>query len=310
MQSGCSRVLLLTFLAFAMLLAGACGPGAAPVAPPATGTTPPDAVDAPAPARAPVPVVLPARVLVLGASVSAGFQMDRTAGETGADTVRLEQALRPWLDAAGGSIESFADSAAFFNPLRQLGNQIERARNAAPDLVIGIDLAFWYGYGSFRGDDVEAARLQRFEQGLGQIATLRCPLLLGDVPDMRHASQRMLAPSMVPHEATLAKMNERLRAFAAEHANVRLFPLAALATRCRQEDVELGYGDRRIVVPPNGFLQPDRLHVNRLGIAWLALQLQQPMRELAPARRWPTDWPLLKFVDAVDAHAEAEGFLR
>ena len=51
-------------------------------------------------------------------------------------------------------------------------------------LIVAIDFLFWFGYGA--GKDAEG-RMASLEQGLDLLEGLMGPILLGDLPDVRHA---------------------------------------------------------------------------------------------------------------------------
>lgn len=254
------------------------------------------------------------RVVILGASVSAGFRDGPLfGGESGSDTVPLQQALGPRFEAAGAQVSSFAEMLMFNDPLGSGARQIKRALRAEPDLLVGVDFLFWYGYGPVpRTADAEPFRLGRLEQGLQLLGEFRCPILVGDLPDMTGAAPRMLAPSWIPTAEVLQRMNQRIAAWAAERDHVAVFPLSAEVRIMKEQGVLLQLGDQQIATPPGALLQGDRLHATRLGMAHLAAQLDRALRShLAddhPLRR--PDWDLPRYVEAAGAGPDLEAIRR
>ncbi len=237
-----------------------------------------------APASAQEPVARPAAVAVIGASVSAGF-VDRITG-TDAErnqTLRLAAVLGAVWPRERADIRSFADAMFFLDPDAKGVAQVERALRAAPDLVVGIDFLFWFGYGDVgASDDPTAARLARLGKGLALLERLPCPLVVGDLPDMRDANPRMLPPRLVPSVEELAAVNEAIHAWAGARPGVAVFPLAEWVQAVRQHGDTVESGGRRISLPPEALLQTDRLHATRLGVGLLVHRLVPRCLALLP----------------------------
>lgn len=293
---------LLPLSSLPLLLAAAC----AQTAPPA-----------PAPAA---PAAAPPKVYVIGASVSGGFEDGPLTGasEPG-DSVPLQTVLRAWLQPIDGEVEAFSPMAMqgmFMNPAVIGAREVKAARNAEPDLVVGVDFAFWFGYGRVEGGDERQFRLHKLDGGLQLLAGIDGELILGDFPDMTGAAARMLAPSWVPAPAVLQALNERLAAWAQQHQGkpgqsgpkVHLFPLAQLVRQMKTEGVALPLQAGELKTPPGALLQGDRLHATRLGMAFLGYCLQQFVQaEFAadsPLRRRQRTFD--EFVAAVGAEGEVE----
>jgi hypothetical protein len=237
----------------------------------------------PAPAAPGNPVVA-----LLGASLTAGFADPKPLpnGERN-ETVRLARVLAElWperkveLKAADGRMLPM-----FTNPTVLGAQQVERMLETEPELVVAVDFLFWYGYGVMRtgpdGDDV-APRVSRLEQGLAELAKFACPVVAGDFPDMTGADPRMLHPRQIPSAAALAKLNERLHAWAAERKNVRLFPLADFVRDAKGDgiEVELDGQDHRLRAAE--LLQGDRLHPTTLGMALLGQRIAELLAAALP----------------------------
>jgi len=74
----------------------------------------------------------------------------------------------------------------------------------------------------------------------------------------------------------------------------------------KQEGLQLPDAARPLQVAPGGLLQSDRLHANRLGMAWMGFCLQDEVRQLLPAAR-AAALPVASFEQFVNAAgAESE----
>ena len=221
-------------------------------------------------------------VIILGASVSAGFvdPTSQRADGLANRSLRLDVALKKHWPRELARLRNYADLMMFLNAAGSGRRQVAKARKRKPALVLGIDLPIWFGYGRVRrgaAGEVEKGRLLLQDKGLAllaELAGLGCPVVVGDYPDMHGASRQMLPPHLIPNQATLKVLNERLRKFAAAHANVHVFPLASFVARAVGSTQKYVYGKDEVVFPKNYLLQSDRLHATRLGMLVLVHQLQ------------------------------------
>ena len=164
---------------------------------------------------APAPEPLLARVAVVGASVSGGFDLRRTYG-VDLDLARvLCAALEEEAD-----VRVFADTFLFSQPLPRGEKLVAAAAEMDPTLVIALDLPFWFGYGDGLSPE---RRLELLDLGLALIERLDAPVVVGDFPDMRAATEvpsafgfPILSKGQVPAPETLEKLNARLAAWVAE----------------------------------------------------------------------------------------------
>jgi hypothetical protein len=257
-------------------------------------------------AQAEVPVPSqPLQVAIVGASVSAGFvDGPLSGGTTENSTVPLQRLVREWLAAREARVTSRADALMFQDAATKGRAQVERTVKAGPDLVIALDFLFWFGYGRVRGDE-QQARLERLQQGLDLLARIECPVVVGDLPDMAGASARMISTAQIPAPEILARCNERVRSWARERPRVLLFEVAAMAARMKDRGVELPLRGGDVATPPGALLQGDRLHANRLGMAYLGWRLQDALRR-QPGGQWPELplWTLEQFVAAAGAEGD------
>jgi len=271
-------------------------------------------------ASAPVAAEKPAAkftVAIVGASVSAGFVDTVLAGGSADnESVPLLRLVRPWLEDLDAVVASRADLAMFLDPLERGRKQVEQSLKAQPSLVVGIDFLFWFGYGSVPRKLVEqhgtepAARLATLDSGLALLERFECPVVVGDFPDMSGASQRMLRAAQIPDAATRAKLNGRVSQWAMGRPNVRVVGLAPMVAQMKTQGVTMELAGGALQVPPGGLLQGDKLHVNRLGMAWVGHQLQEFLHVhrddktfvLPQLPRWTID----RFVAAAGAEPAVE----
>src|SRR6266705_2377773 len=119
------------------------------------------------------------RVVVIGASASAGFVLSEPFGGTLTSRCRLNRYLDAAITVPHSPVESLASSLFFMNPEAFAPVQVAAATNARPTLVVGLDFLFWFCYGD---GSTDAERAQRFEGGLKLLDQLHCPLVVGDIP--------------------------------------------------------------------------------------------------------------------------------
>lgn len=223
------------------------------------------------------------RVSIVGASVSAGF-IDTllTGGDISNDSLPLEAVARAWWPNA--TITARPNVFMFKGPERFGKPQIDGALKDRPDVVLAVDFMFWFGYGSYH---TPQRRLDVQQRGFALLERLgaRVPIVLGDYPDMRGASRRMLPTAMIPDAATLRELNRRLHAWAAKRNNVTLFPLARWVASAKRGGYDVALPACRVRTTAAQLLQKDRLHASRLGVLALGIELQAVMpRSVLPRR--------------------------
>ena len=199
------------------------------------------------------------RIVVIGASASAGFNTAREAGKT-ANIARIIEAM---LKVEHDKVVNVSSGFFFMNP-RWMGTQsVRRAVQAKATLVVAIDFLFWFGY----GPKSESRRLEDLDAGLQYLSEIKCPILLSRIPDMRASVGKMLSARQVPDPATLQKLNSRIDAWAAARKNVVMVPMAEFV-----DDLRAGKGVKvsDINYPPGSIrklLQRDELHPTLEGLS-------------------------------------------
>ena len=226
------------------------------------------------------------RITIIGASVSDGFgvrlrttQPDGTRPVIGVDVATLLRAAA----SEPQTVTTHATSRFFLSPDAVAKTSVEQAVADHPSLVLAIDWLFWSSYGRSRADgkpirqcDDRCERLDRALTLLQPLVDTGVPVVLGDLPDMHEAIEGgMLTESMVPDEACLKRLNERIHAWAATRPNVALLDLADVVRRtlsgqpiraCNRDWCQADLGP---------LLQKDQLHPTLNGsLAVLASALQ------------------------------------
>lgn len=253
----------------------------------------------------------PLRVHIIGASVSGGFRDGPLFGakEQG-DTVTMHQMLKAWCgEAARVTTHSPAHMTGMFTDPDTIGEaQIAAVLKAKPDIVVAIDFPFWFAYGAVRGPDEATFRREKLARGLALMARFEGILLIGDLPDMTGAAPRMLSPSWIPKPPVLKELNTQLAEWVKAHPKVQQVALGELVGQMRAKGASLPLQAGALQAGPAVLLQEDRLHANRLGMAFLGLQLQTALHGLFPeghALR-AQQWTIEQFVAACGAEGDLE----
>ena len=216
------------------------------------------------------------KIAVIGASLSAGWGMDQNPDPFAESTISLAHVIEASLLAPHEPVAHQATAMFFLMPEQTAAAMLKKVRATQPSAIVALDYLFWFGYGDKGASGAEGAdpkareakRLADLESGLESLAAFTCPILLGDLPDMRHATevkQPMLSKPMVPEPATLKAMNERIAAWAKERKNVVVVPLHDMTAKLRaDEEISL-----RGNTWPRGsaarLLQRDELHTTIEG---------------------------------------------
>jgi hypothetical protein len=210
------------------------------------------------------------RIVMIGASASAGFIESEPFGGPTTSKLRLNRYLDAALVASHEPVRNFASAMFFMQPEQQGQSQSERARQLNPSLVVALDFLFWYCYGDGTTDK---ERLQRFEQGLKLLEPFRCPLIVGDLPDASAAAERMLTADEIPSPAALAAANRRLKEWAAARKQTVVLPLSAFMRNAVANKSVTVHGHTLAEGKTRVLLQDDKLHPSAAGCAVLALAI-------------------------------------
>ena len=238
------------------------------------------AVEVPAePEPEPVPAARIERVAVIGASASAGFGLGKEAeGDVG-----LADVLTTAAPDLFGEMLDLTDEFFFQNPDGNLEEALADLRAFDPDVIVGVDVQFWFGYGA-KSMHLRVTHLEQCLAALEEAAEeLDARVLVGDFPDVRDASFFFMPPRYEPDDATLAELNATVRAWCDARERFDLVPMGAFLDRLKAgEPIELR--GRSFDTSGRGvWLQQDRLHPTLFGTAALGLLALDVLER--PARR-------------------------
>jgi hypothetical protein len=215
------------------------------------------ATQEPSPERDPL-----ARLAVLGASASAGFNL----GLEG--PVTLHHFLLAALEPDPGASIDLARAQTFLAPEANLERALAAATEFAPTATLALDLPFWFVHGPHPAGQ----RLLVFERFLAQLDDYPGRLLLGSIPPLGpEVSTWMVPRHLRASDPEVEQANLRLRAYAAAHEHVRVAPVAELLADLRAGR-EVVVGDSRVSADEvEDLLQGDGLHPTVEGTAALTL---------------------------------------
>jgi hypothetical protein len=221
------------------------------------------------------------RVILIGASATAGMRDGTSTTVTNAALY----AIRPYLDAAitapHDPVASIASPFFFLSPAAMGKAQIQKASKADASLVIGVDFLFWYCYGNVHAEE---DRMRRFEAALSQLGQIKCPLVLGDIPDASAAENHILGPEEIPHPETISAVNRRLKEWAAARKQTTVVRLAEFMKRALLDEPIEVHGEK--IVESHVLLQADKLHPTARGAAVLALAIANQIEPFYCGWQW------------------------
>jgi hypothetical protein len=223
-------------------------------------------------------------VAILGASASSGFnvvgevEIDGQRHRTPIDLGDVFACVRR--DGAAPAIEA-ASFLFFTNPGPMGATLAGRAAGAEPTLVIAVDYLFWFGYGVVEEPEL-ASRLALLEKGLANLESFKCPIVLGDFPDMSGAIGSMLSRAQVPGPEALRALNERLSEWIEKRPHVHRFGLAAFMSRISANEPITVARQTWSGEEVGGFLQRDRLHPSLEGLVAIALAASDVVAAIEP----------------------------
>ncbi len=220
------------------------------------------------------------RIVVIGASASAGFVLAEPLGGTNTTDCKLRFYLDAAITAPHPPLRDFSTALMFLNPDVFSQQQIAAVGAAKPTLVIAVDFLFWSCYGDGMTD---AERLQRFDAGLKLLEQIPSPLVVGDIPDVSAATNSgVISSAQIADAAVRTAANARLKKWAAGRPQVTIVPLAkfmhdvAANQSVKIHGLTFPAGKTRV------FLQDDQLHPTPPGAALLALGILDALTAKEP----------------------------
>jgi hypothetical protein len=220
------------------------------------------------------------RIVMVGASATAGFTESEPLGGPKTPQYRLSRYLEAALRVAHKPVQNLANTMFFIQPEAAGRFQIDQALKASPTLVVGIDFLFWFCYGE---GPAEKDRLQRFEKGLELLDTVQGPLVLGDIPDASGASNDMLPAELIPSAETMSAANRRLKQWAAARRQVVVVSLSGFMRAAMANQALTFHGHTEPAGKTRSLLQSDRLHPSPRGCAVLVLAILDAVQSTRPA---------------------------
>lgn len=217
----------------------------------------------PAPNTLPKPeVAVFARAFVVGSDMTDGFGLEK---EIGAKT-----SLADIVDATL-LFEHRPAEKRTFPTVSVAAQQVKAAVDAGATIVIALDYLTPFVYADLGSDDQRRANV---EAALATLETVRVPIMLGNVPNLKSATtiqNPLITERMLPKPETLAAINERIAAWAGTRQDVVIAPVAEMIARI---DADEGFSVRASSWPASWLselLLKDRVHTRMHGTiaAWL-----------------------------------------
>ncbi|MFT6180552.1 MAG: hypothetical protein ACJA1W_002905 [Akkermansiaceae bacterium] len=215
--------------------------------------------------------------VIIGASLSDGFHL-RGRGIPFASRrskgLGLHHHLKSSLTASHGPILNLGSNWFFLATEAKGKYQVNRARKVKATVVFAIHYLFWYlsAEPRQRGREFrDLSRLEFFEKGLAHLATLKCPVVVGNIPDARSSVGKVLKEKQYAGAETIAKANARLVVWLKDHPNIALMDLHRFH-QLASTDQEMEVVGQTI---PEGqtrklYLQWDQLHPTPTGASSIA----------------------------------------
>ena len=220
------------------------------------------------------------KVAVIGASISSGFGLDPQRPQD--PRFNLAKVVDRSIRGPHAPPLDLSSSLTFMDPNGTAKAAREKLLAEKPSLIVAIDFLFWFGYGT--GKDAEG-RMASLEQGLDLLEGLTGPILLGDLPDVRHVLETphpVIPADAIPTKDSLARLNNRITNWARGRNNVILVPVADLM-RSLAAGEEVRCGPNTWTNEAAGaLLQPDRLHASLEGTAALWAMVVDRLRAARP----------------------------
>ncbi len=209
------------------------------------------------------------RIVVIGASASAGFVLSEPFGGTNTTNCKLRYYLNAAITAPHAPLKDFSTALMFLNPDVFSQQQVEAVLVAKPTLVVGVDFLFWSCYG---GGLTDSERLQRFEKGLKLLEKIPCALVVGDIPDASAATNTgIISADQVANASVRAAANARLKKWAATRPHVAIVPLENFMKKVAANQAVTVHGQTFAAGKTRAFLQEDQLHPTPPGAALLTI---------------------------------------
>lgn len=202
------------------------------------------------------------RPVIIGASVSDGYEHTERLGGPRSDALALDLYLQKAFKSPVKEIQNFSNRFCFIHPLGISHRQVSDALETKPTVIIAVDQLFWQLYGNFASAE---RRLITFKAALKKLDPITCPLIIGNIPDASHSLGKMLAASQIPDMKTVDEANDILNEWVKKRKKTAIIDLSSFMKSCvANKEIKLKH-----VTYPQGttkkFLQTDMLHPTAIG---------------------------------------------
>ena len=168
---------------------------------------------------------------------------------------------------------NLGDGGVFLDSDMALRDQAKAAAAWRPSVVIAVDWLFWPVHQAISlelpAEERAARRLASVDAALADLDAFSCPIVIGDIPEMRRAVGGLLRAEHDPGAAVRAQANERLAAWASARPNRFVLAVSALADAVNRgapiEVAGFAYGPGDVL----RLVQRDGLHATPEGLAVL-----------------------------------------
>jgi len=208
------------------------------------------------------------RVIVTGASVSAGFGITTPPikGDLGAYPINMKHIMEGLISTEHDEVEFFGDLLFFKKSRENAKAYIEKIKAHKPTLVIGIDFLFWFGHGTPpKEGDTLTYRMEKLNFALSLLNQIDAPIILGDLPNVQEAVGKMLSANQVPTSKTLHKLNKRIHEWGDAHDNVTIVDVFGLSNKLMNDEAITFLGHTWPSGSQSSLLQQDMLHTTLEG---------------------------------------------
>jgi hypothetical protein len=221
------------------------------------------------------------RPVIIGASVSDGYEHTERLGGPRSDALALDQHLCKITNLPVDRFSNFSQRFCFLHPLVSAHQQMSHTLETKPTVFIAIDQLFWQLYGNFASSE---QRIITFRAALIKLDPITCPLVIGNIPDASLAIGKMLSASQVPDQKTINQANQLLNEWVKNRKQTAIIDLASFMQLCAaNKEIKL----KNIIYPAGStkkFLQTDMLHPTASGVSALSHAIIDSLQSISDVK--------------------------
>lgn len=229
------------------------------------------------------------KLVVIGASVSDGYDGSEVIGGVKSEKLSLENFLEKYITAPHGEIINLGNKFFFMNAKGVSKKQVENALKLKPSVVLAPDFLFWLVYGNFSDEE---ARLVSLDRGLKLLEQFDSPIVTGNIPDASKAIYKMLSPSQIPKLETIAAANKQIDQWVGKRKNVIIMDNENFMKRSHaNEEIKL----KNLTVKKGdtiSLLQADLLHPTTKGAGAITLAILELLQQHSKFPEADVNWKL------------------